>query len=236
MEQNSTSSAPLIREMDQQARPREKAMRLGFKALSDAELLAILFSTGVRGKSVIDLSREMLTDNSGHLSRLTALTVPEICRRYKGIGHAKAISLLAALELGARAAADAAKTDNPAITSPDLAYTIMYPHMAHLAHEEFWVLYLNRGASIIREAKIGQGGTAATVVDVKIIMQGAIECLADSIMLFHNHPSGTLKPSREDISLTQRVKNACEIFNISLRDHLIITDAGYYSFHSHGQL
>lgn len=236
MESYTPKSSPLIREMDEQSRPREKALHSGFKSLTDAELLAIIFSTGVRGKSVIELSREMLADNSGHLSRLASLTATEICRRYKGIGQAKAITLLAALELGARSAADAARAENPVISGPDAAYTIMYPHMARLPHEEFWVLYLNRGLNILRESKIGQGGTGSTVVDVKIIMQGAVETLADSIMLFHNHPSGTLRPSQQDVDLTDRVRRACDIFNIALRDHLIITDGGYYSFHAHGLL
>ncbi len=226
----------LIKQMEEAERPREKALQQGLKALTDAELLAIIFSTGIRGKSVIELSRDILIDNDNHLSNLTALGVDEICRRYKGIGRAKAVTLLAALELGARSAADAIKNHKVAIDSPLVAYNVMYPRMARLPHEEFWVLYLNRGATILRESKIGQGGTSSTVVDVKIIMQGAVETLADSIMLFHNHPSGTLQPSEQDLALTRRITKACELFGIMLRDHIIITDKGYFSFRDKGCL
>jgi len=236
MEEYEPKTNRLIKEMDADSRPREKALQRGFKSLSNAELLAIIFSTGIRGKSVIELSEDILNDNSGHLSKLTSLSVAEICRRYKGIGQAKAITLLAALELGARSAADAMKMERVLLTNPDAAYKIMYPHLCHLNHEEFWVLYLNRRGEILRESKIGQGGTSSTVVDVKIIMQGAVETLAASIILFHNHPSGNLSPSTHDISLTKKIKQACEIFSISLLDHLIITDNGYYSFQMQGDI
>ncbi len=236
MEEYAPKTGRLIKEMDADARPREKALQRGFKSLSNAELLAIIFSTGIRGKSVIELSEDILNDNSGHLSKLTSLSVTEICRRYKGIGKAKAVTLLAALELGARSAADAMKMERVLLTDPDTAYKVMYPHLCHLSHEEFWVLYLNRRGEILRESKIGQGGTSSTVVDVKIIMQGALETLANSVMLFHNHPSGNLSPSQQDLTLTKNIKRACEIFSISLLDHIIITDNGYYSFQMQGDL
>lgn len=236
MDDYAPKASQLIKEMDANSRPREKALHSGFKSLSNAELLAIIFSTGIRGKSVIELSEDILNDNSGHLSKLTSLSVSEICRRYKGIGQAKAITLLAALELGARSAADALKMERVLLTDPDTAYKVMYPHMGHLTHEEFWVLYLNRRGEILRESKIGQGGTSSTAVDVKIIMHGALETLAESIMLFHNHPSGNLSPSPQDLSLTRKIKEACQIFTINLLDHLIISDNGYYSFNMHGDL
>ncbi len=220
----------MIKDIEAQLRPREKAMQRGFKDLSNAELLALIFSTGIRGKSVIELSEEILHDNKGHLSKLTSLSVAEICRRYKGIGQAKAINLLAALEIGARSASDAMKLERTVISDPDVAYTVMYPHFLHLTHEEFWVIYVNRRGEIIRESRIGQGGTSSTTVDVKIIMQGAIETLCEGIMLFHNHPSGNLQPSSQDRGLTNKIKQACELFSITLLDHLIVTDRDYFSF------
>lgn len=229
-------TSQLIREMDASARPREKALLGGFKNLTNAELLALIFSTGIRGKSVVELSGEILRDNDGHLSKLTSMTVAEICRRYKGIGRAKAITLLAALEIGARSAADAVKMERVIITSPETAYKVMYPHMCHLNHEEFWVLYLNRRGEIIRESKIGQGGTSATVVDIKIVMQNAIESLADAMMVFHNHPSGQLAPSYQDRDLTRKIKQAADIFGIKLLDHIIVTDGDFYSFNANGEM
>lgn len=226
----------LIKDIDAEMRPREKAMQSGFKSLSNAELLALIFSTGIRGKSVVQLSEEILQDNQGHLSKLTSLSVAEICRRYKGIGQAKAINLLAALEIGARSASDALKLEEQIISDPEVAYKIMYPHFSNLSHEEFWVVYLNRRGRILRESKIGQGGTASTVVDVKIIMQGAVETLCDSIMLFHNHPSGNLTPSPQDRTLTDKIRQACAIFGITLLDHLILTNTDYYSFRDHADL
>lgn len=236
MEDYTPKSSQLIKEMEQEHRPREKALQYGFKSLSNAELLALIFSTGIRGKSVIELSEEILNDNQGHLSKLTSLSVAEICRRYKGIGTAKAINLLAALEIGARSASDALKMERVALTSPDIAYKVMYPHFCNLDHEEFWVAYLNRRGEIIRESKVGQGGTGSTVVDVKIVMRGAIETLCESIMVFHNHPSGSLEPSVNDRQLTERIRRGADIFHIRLLDHLIMTDSEYYSFASNGDL
>lgn len=236
MEDYLSKSTRLIREMDEKSRPREKALHGGFKSLSNAELLALIFSTGIRGKSVIQLSEEILNDNDGHLSKLTSLSVAEICRRYKGIGQAKAINLLAALEIGARSAADALKIERVFLTSSQLAYKAMYPHFCNLNHEEFWAVYLNRRCEVIRESKIGQGGTGATVVDIKIVIQGALETLADSIMLFHNHPSGSLSPSPQDRQLTSKIYQAAKLFDIKLLDHIIVTDNDYYSFSDSGEL
>lgn len=233
---HTVKSSQLIREMDSSMRPREKALHSGFKSLTDAELLALIFSTGIKGKSVIELSDEILRDNDGHLSKLTSLSVAEICRRYKGIGSAKAINLLAALEIGARSVADALKVERTLVTGPEIAYKVMYPHMCNLTHEEFWVLYLSRRHEILRESKIGQGGTGATYVDIKFVMQGAIETLADAMMIFHNHPSGTLEPSPNDRELTEKIRRGAEIFGIRLLDHIIITDSDYYSFSANGDL
>ena len=216
--------------------PREKVLAGGIKSLTDAELIALLFGTGVQGKPVLELCAEILADNDNHLAAVTRLSVKELCQRYKGIGTAKAITLLAALELGARSAADALATEHPQVLSSDIAYNLMAHHFLSLTHEEFWVLYLNRGGRTIRSCRISQGGTAATVVDVKIIMHLALEITASSMILFHNHPSGTKKPSVEDDRLTQRIKDAAALFDIRVNDHIIVTDAGYYSYADNGKI
>lgn len=226
----------LIKEMDRDERPREKAIKYGIKSLSDNELMAIIFSTGLKGKSVIEMSRDILSDNKGHLSKVARLSVAEMLKRYKGIGPAKALTLLAALELGSRSAADAATIDDPVVNSSGVAYSIMKHHFERLDHEEFWVLLLSQSGKPIRKIKIGQGGVAATAVDVKLIMKAAIEHLASAMIVFHNHPSGNLKPSAQDNALTIKIREAAKLIDTRLNDHIIITDASYYSYNDDGRL
>ncbi|MDE5555795.1 MAG: DNA repair protein RadC [Muribaculaceae bacterium] len=226
----------LIKEMSTDERPREKAMRHGIKSLTDTELMAIIFSTGLKGKSVIELSRDILTDNGNHLSKVARLSVSEMLKRYKGIGPAKAITLLAALELGSRSAADAAKIDDRPIVSSEMAYKLMKHHFERLDHEEFWVLLLSQSGKVIREIKIGQGGVTGTTVDVKLIMRAAIEHLASAMIVFHNHPSGTLRPSPQDDALTKKIAEAAKLIDTRLNDHIIVTDASYFSYNDQGRL
>lgn len=234
--QNTEIRERLIKEMSSEERPREKAMRYGIKSLTDTELMAIIFSTGLKGKSVIELSRDILSDNDNHLSKVARLSVNEMLKRYKGIGPAKAITLLAALELGSRSAADAAKIDNPAILSSEMAYKLMKHHFERLDHEEFWVLLLSQSGRVLREVKIGQGGITGTAVDVKLIMRAAIEHLASAMIVFHNHPSGTLRPSHQDDAITKKIGDAARLIDTRLNDHIIITDASYYSYNDEGRL
>lgn len=226
----------LIKEMANEERPREKAIRSGIKSLTDPELMAIIFSTGLKGKSVIELSREILDDNAGHLSKVARLSVKEMLKRYKGIGPAKALTLLAALELGSRSAADAAKIDTPTISSSEAAYKLMHHHFDRLDHEEFWVLLLSQAGKPIEEIKIGQGGVTGTSVDTKLILRSAIEHLASAIILFHNHPSGTLRPSHQDDALTAKIKEGAKLIDTRVHDHIIVTDGGYYSYNDEGRL
>ena len=227
----------LIREMPEDLRPREKALAHGIKSLSDAELLALLFGTGIQGKSVVELCSELLADNEHHLSRIARMSAPELCNRYKGIGTAKAISLLAALEVGSRAAADAAALqERPTITSSQVAVSLMRPRLANLPYEEFWVMLLNQGGKEIRTVCVSRGGIATTAVDVKIVLKHAVENYAAAMILFHNHPSGTLKPSAQDDALTRRIGEAAKILDIRVNDHIIVTDAGYYSYHDEGHI
>jgi len=228
--------AMLIREMAEDQRPREKAMRHGIKSLSDAELMAILFGTGMRGKSVISLSEEILQDNGNHLSKVARLSVKDFMNRYKGVGIAKAISILAALELGSRSAADAASISQPVINGAKIAVDVMRHHFERLPHEEFWVMLLSQAGKVIREVCISRGGISLTAVDVKLILKSAIENYASSMILFHNHPSGTLKPSPQDDTLTNKICGAAKLLDIRVNDHIIITDAGYFSYHDNDRL
>lgn len=226
----------LIREMDDDERPREKAIRHGIKSLSDTELMAIIFGTGLKGKSVIELSRDILHDNDRHLSKVARLSISDMLRRYKGIGPAKAVSLLAALELGSRSAADAARIDEPAVTSSATAYKLMKHHFERLDHEEFWIMLLSQAGKVIREVNISRGGVNGTVADIKIIMRSAIEDLASSMIIFHNHPSGNLRPSTQDDNLTRRICEAASYIDTRVNDHIIITDGAYYSYSDEGRM
>lgn len=226
----------LMRDIDPDQRPREKAMRYGLDSLSDAELMAIVFSTGIQGKSVVELSADILRDNRGHLSKLLRMTPKELCRRYKGIGPAKALTLLAGLKLGERSVADALNSSDKAMTSSRAAYDYMAYRLVPLPHEEFWVLYLNQAARVIKERRIGQGGVAGTYVDVRMVMKGAVEELASAMIIMHNHPSGNLMPSSQDEQLTRKIAQACKVLDIRLNDHIIVAPGGFFSFHDEGRM
>lgn len=226
----------LIKSMDPAERPREKVIAGGIKSLSNAELMALLFATGIKGKSVIELCDDILRDNDNHLSLVTKMSVKELCRKYKGIGPAKAVTLLAALELGARSISDEQTIPDPKIQTSRMAADIMRHRFQRLDHEEFWVMYLNRSNRMICKELISQGGVTSTVVDVKIILRFAIERLASNMILFHNHPSGNLKPSSFDDTLTDNIKQGASYIDVRLCDHIIFTDSGYYSYADNGRL
>ena len=223
-------------QLNEDERPREKALKYGIRSLKDNELMAIIFSTGTQGRSVLEMSQDILDDNDGHLSKVANIDAADFLKRYKGIGPAKALTLLAGLELGRRAARDAANLPNAAITSSLIAYNVMHEHLANLDHEEFWVLMLTNGATVISKEFISSGGQTATVVDVKIIMRRALEQKATRMILFHNHPSGTLRPSMQDDTLTKRIKNAAQLFDIRVDDHIIISAKGYFSYNDNNLL
>ena len=226
----------MIRDLSAEERPREKAMHAGIKTLTDIELMATIFATGVTGKSAVDLAREILADNGGHLSKVARLSVGDFCARYKGVGPVKAINLLAARELGGRAAADARRAETPQLTSSQAVYEVMQPRFRGLNHEEFWVVMLDRGMRLMKETRVSQGGTAATVVDVKMIVKAVAETLASAVILCHNHPSGTLTPSAQDDRLTTKIVNALGFLDVTVADHLIFTDSGYYSYNDMGRI
>lgn len=217
-------------------KPREKALREGMKALSDSELMAIVFGTGIQGKDVFSLCDEIVDDNKGHMSRIASLSAREFMERYKGIGPAKALTLLAGIELGVRAAADAAVDIKGRLTSSKAAFDYMYKHFYKLDHEQFWVLLLSNALRPLREIRVGQGGLTATVVDPKIIFKEAVMAGASAIMLFHNHPSGNLEASVQDRSLTSKIGECARLFDIRLLDHIICGNGQFYSFHDNGIL
>lgn len=215
-------------------RPREKLIGKGRQVLTDAELIAILIGSGNKEDTAVELSRKILASVNNNLNELGKLSISDLSK-FKGIGEAKAISIIAALELGRRRReTETIKRDK--ITCSKDVFDIMKPIMLDLPHEEFWLLILNRSNTVIKKELISRGGVAGTVVDTKIIFKSAIENLASSIIISHNHPSGNLKPSDADIKITKSIKEAGKIMDIPLFDHLIITDKGYYSFNDEGIL
>jgi DNA repair protein RadC len=215
-------------------RPREKMIQYGTSSLSDAELLGILISSGTREKSAVDLGRELLAKANNNLNTLGKLSIAEITVIH-GIGNARAVTIAAALELGRRRKL----AETPDVTqikcSKDVA-DIFQPLLADLPHEEFWILFLNRSNRVINRMKLSQGGVSGTVTDVRMIMKKAVEFLASGIIVCHNHPSGNLNPSESDSKITQKIKEAGNLLDIQLLDHIIISDKDYYSFADNGVL
>lgn len=215
-------------------RPREKLMLKGKTALSNAELIAILISSGNREESAVELSKRILSDAENKLNELGRMSVNQLMN-YKGIGEAKAVSIVAALELGRRRRGEEAlKRDK--ITSSKSVFEIMQPRIGDLNHEEFWILYLNNSNKVLRKEQLSKGGMTGTIVDVRIVFSRALEVGATALILAHNHPSGTLKPSQPDIRLTRKLKDAGTSLDIKILDHLIITQNAYYSFADEGIL
>ncbi len=209
-------------------RPREKMMRKGRNALSDAELLAIIIGTGTGSKTAVDLARELLQLANGDLYGFGQLRMSQLLE-VKGIGESKAISILAALELGRRRR-EQAPPKRQKILSSQSAYFQLRPYFSDLLHEEFFVLFLNRNQEMIAIKQLSVGGATGTFVDPKMIFKAALDCSASGIMLAHNHPSGNLHPSPQDKSLTKQIKQFGIFIDIPIVDHLIITDNGYFSF------
>lgn len=224
-----------VADLDTGDKPREKALAHGISTLSNAELIAIILGSGMPGKSVIALSQEILRDNDQRLSRVSRQSITEMCRKYTGIGPAKAISLAAAFELGTRCADDMAVSDEP-IRSGEDVYRIMRQQLQRLNNEEFWVLHLSRANRLTSRDCISRGGTSATVVDIKLILKSAIDKLSAGIILVHNHPSGNLSPSGPDDEITRRVKASAALMDIRVLDHIIIGPGGYFSYNDEGRL
>ncbi len=213
-------------------RPREKSIEKGMSSLSDAELLAILINSGTKNKSAVDLGRELLGKVNNNLNALGKLSIAEL-KTLQGIGTARAVTIAAALELGRRRKLSEVPEVPQIKCSKDVA-DIFQPLLGDLPHEEFWILFLNRSNKVIGRMKLSQGGVSGTVTDVRMVMKRAIECLASGIIVCHNHPSGNLNPSESDSKITMKIKDAGNLMDIQLLDHLIITDREYYSFADNG--
>ena len=213
-------------------RPREKLLIKGKGALSDAELIAILIASGNRDESAVELSKRILQSLGNNLNRLAKLSVNDLIK-FKGIGEAKAISIIASLELGRRRrSADVLEKDN--IGGSKDAFQVLQLKLEDLPHEEFWVMLLNRANKVIETKLVGRGGVSSTVVDSKVIFSFALESLASGIILSHNHPSGNLKPSNSDIRLTKKLVDAGKIMEVPILDHIIVGDNDYFSFADEG--
>lgn len=223
-----------IKHWAEEDRPREKLLLKGRHVLSDAELIAILIGSGSKKETAVELSKRILSAHGNNLNELAKLSVQDLTK-FKGIGEAKAVAIVAALELGRRRKETTETKKEKVVSSRDI-FEIMLPSFQDLPHEEFHILLLNRANAVIRKEKISSGGVSATAVDPKLIFRKAVEHLASSVILCHNHPSGNLKPSHDDIKLTQKIKDAGMNLEIPVLDHLIISDNGYFSFADEGMM
>ena len=215
-------------------RPRERLERLGPQALSDAELLAILIGSGSSKEDAVSLMKRMLSDCNNNLNTLGKMTIRDLCQ-YNGVGEAKAITILAACELGKRRQQEKAE-ERPELTTATRVYNHMHPLMQDLDVEEFWALYLNQAHRLIRKQRISHGGISEVSVDVRIIIREAVLSNATIVVACHNHPSGRPLPSKSDDQLTHTLKNACELMRLHFMDHVIVSDGQYFSYHESGRL
>ena len=226
MQEKTTSFS--IKNWSQDDQPREKLLNKGKAALSDAELVAILIGSGNREESAVDLSKRILAGVENNLSELGKLSIKQLMH-FKGIGEAKAITIMAALELGRRRRSEEA-LDKKKIISSVSAFELMQPIIGDLQHEEFWIIYLNNSNKVIQKSQLSKGGITGTLVDVRLVLKNALEVGATGIILAHNHPSGNLKPSEADKQLTNKLKVASESLDIKVLDHVIVTEKAYFSF------
>ncbi len=224
-----------IREWSEDDRPREKMAKKGAIVLSDAELLAILIGSGNKDESAVELSKRIMRECSDNINELARMSIGELCKKFKGIGEAKAITIMAALELGKRRNMSDALLRKKIGSSRDLR-DLFEPIMIDLQHEEFWVTLLDSAHNVIETKSITVGGRTQTVVDVSIILKMALEKSATVIAVAHNHPAGQDKPSKHDMNVTERVKAGCEAVGIRLLDHIIIARGRYFSFNDEGIL
>ena len=222
-----------INQWAEEDRPREKMATLGAETLSSAELLAILIGSGSTKESAVDLMKRLLNDCNNNLNTLGKMSIHDLCQ-YNGIGEAKAITILAACELGKRRQMETPE-ERPDLGTATRIYNHMHPVMQDLDVEEFWVLLMNQNYRLIKTLRIARGGITATIVDIRLIIREAVLCNATQLVVCHNHPSGRIAPSKEDNELTQSIMNACKLMNIHFLDHVIVTDGNYYSYHEEGK-
>ncbi|GHV55674.1 DNA repair protein [Bacteroidia bacterium] len=223
-----------VKDWSPEDQPREKLLYKGVYSLSDTELLAIILGSGSKGESVVDLSQRILQSVNNNINQLGKRSVKQLMQ-FKGIGEAKAISVVAALELGKRRKAEEIRQRERILFSKDI-YEYFYPLLCDLYYEEFWALFLNRASKVIDKVKISQGGVAATVVDAKIIYREALLHLATSVIICHNHPSGNASPSPEDDMVTVQLQRGLKFLDMDLKDHVIVCDGKFYSYADEGRV
>lgn len=221
-----------IKDWAAEDRPREKMLIKGTASLSDSDLIAILIRAGSINASAVEIAKDILQAADNNLNELGRWTTADFVR-FKGIGEAKAVAIMSALELGRRRSLSDA-IQKPSITSSRDAFEILHPIVADLPHEEFWVLYLNRANKVIGRERLSQGGVAGTVIDTKMVMKRGIELLASALILCHNHPSGQTKPSDADMHITRKLADAGKLLDIPVLDHIIVAGRDYYSFMDNG--
>ncbi|MBQ2534688.1 MAG: DNA repair protein RadC [Prevotella sp.] len=223
-----------INQWAEEDRPREKLMTLGAEALSNAELLAILIGSGSTKETAVELMKRILVDCHNNLNTLGKMSIRDLCQ-YNGIGEAKAITILAACELGKRRVREKAE-ERPQLSTASDIYNYMYTRTQDLDVEEAWIVLMNQNYRLIKTVRLSHGGLTETAVDVRVAMKEAIMANATVMVLCHNHPSNNPKPSKDDDRLTERMKKACELMRIHFLDHIILTDGMYYSYHEMGRL
>lgn len=217
-----------IKQWKEDDRPREKMLDKGKASLSDAELIAIIIGTGNREESAVALSKRILLRFDHNLNALATMTIDDLMA-FKGIGKSKAVSIMSAMELGKRRSMEHAK-EKKKVNSSVAAFEIMQPFIGDLLHEEFWILFLNNANNLLDKSQLSKGGIHATLVDVRLIFKKAISKGATSIILCHNHPSGSLTPSHSDLQLTKKIIKGGELLDIKVLDHIIVSQHGYFSF------
>lgn len=217
-----------IKQWKEDDRPREKMLDKGKASLSDAELIAIIIGTGNREESAVALSKRILLRFDHNLNALATMTIDDLMA-FKGIGKSKAVSIMSAMELGKRRSMEHAK-EKKKVNSSVAAFEIMQPFIGDLLHEEFWILFLNNANNLLDKSQLSKGGIHATLVDVRLIFKKAISKGATSIILCHNHPSGSLTPSHSDLQLTKKIIRGGELLDIKVLDHIIVSQHGYFSF------
>lgn len=217
-----------IKSLAEEERPREKLLLRGKQSLSDAELLAIILGSGSKSESSITLAQRILSSVNHNWNELAKLTIRDLCK-FNGVGKVKAIEIITSLEIGRRKSLQQALKKEKISSSND-AYNILQPIIGDLMIEEFWVIYLSRSNKILSKEKISQGGITGTMVDNRLIFKHAIELNAVSLIISHNHPSGNIQPSNSDIQITHEIKKAGNLLNITLMDHLIVTQTSFFSF------
>lgn len=215
-------------------RPREKFLRKGKSTLSDSELLAIIMGSGSREENAVELARKIFASVNNNWHQLSLLSVKDLMK-FKGIGETKAISIISALEIGRRRAGQEIPEKTIIGNSHD-AYMVLRNQLSDLRTEEFWAIFLNNNNKVIHVSKLTQGGISQSIVDVRTLYKGALDHFSTGIIIAHNHPSGSLKPSREDIHITKKIKEAGDTLSIQLLDHIIVTQDSYFSFSDEGLL